>query len=195
MTTPDLSAELAAHQARQSALREAHAAALPGPLREAFAAAPQRLHGLTLQPVTCGLVALLTRMDSPLLGIIRVMRAHAGEDLSPEAIQALIDREVPSAPEAMIETVFAFVTPARECRSLLDQGRLAFREAAMARVGDVLHPVQLADLERAIGQHFAASFATQVDYEPERTGAVGFQSPPAASPVTASAGGSNSSQP
>jgi hypothetical protein len=186
-------ADLLKHQVREASYAAAAAAPLPGPLREAFAGEPRTVGGFTLQPVTAGLVAVLARIQSPVFDVIRVVRAHADEHLTPAQLAALLETEIQSEPEAMIETVFAFVTPAKERRALLDRGRAVWREAAMDRIGDALHPAQLADLERAVGEHFAASFATVVQYEARREGREpGFPLPPATS-ATASAGGSMSS--
>jgi hypothetical protein len=190
---PGLTADdLARHAARVQSYAGAATAPLPGPLRDAFAGEPRTLHGFTLQPVTAGLVAFLARIHSPVFDVIRVLRQHAEEKLTPAQLAAVLETEIQSEPEAMIETVFAFVTPAKERRALLDRGRAAWREAALEVIGDRLHPTQLADLERAVGEHFAASFATVVEYGTSREGqSPGFPSPP---PVkTASAGGSKSS--
>ena len=68
-------------------------------------------------------------------------------------------------PEAMVETVFCFVTPAPRLRALVAKGRQAFREAAMTEVGDKLHPAEMAAMEMAVARHYAESFLTAIQYE------------------------------
>jgi hypothetical protein len=184
-------ADVQRHLDRETAIRRAAAAALPGPLREAFAGDPPRVHGFTLQPVTAGLIAVLERIKSPFLAIIREVAAHQKDGTAPDAAIAAIQAD----PESGYETVFCFTTPIAELRALLNKGRELFRETAGKKVGDKLHPVHLAELQRACGLHFGASFATVVEYKPDTPeGGGGFPSP-AARTTTGSAGGSASSEP
>ena len=176
---PGYAAERAALDARVAAADKARAAALPGPMREAFAGEPRHLYGQTLQPVTAGLEAILTRIDSPLLPTFAVILASHGKP--PEEVRAAIEAAVKPAPDALIETAFCFTRPARELRGLLDKGRLAFREAAMDAIGDKLNQVQLALLYKACSEHYAQCFVTAISYEAARSETDGtvFTQPPA----------------
>lgn len=179
------------HQARVGATEEANAKPLPGPLREAFAGEPRRVLGYELLPVTAGTEILLTRVESPLLPTFGIMLAH--RDKGQKEIQKLLEKKVKPAPESLVETVYCFVRPGRELRALLDKGRVAFREAAMAELGDKLNPLQLMKLYQACAEHYAAAFVTAVQYEaaPQEGGTV-FTAPPAEL-TTGSAGGPTSS--
>ncbi len=177
------------HLDRRAGILSARAAALPGPLRAAFAADPPVVHGFTLQPVCAGLVAFLERIQSPFLAIIRLRAANGGR-LTAEQVA----KQVKCEPEAAIETAFCFVTPTRDLYAALADGRESFKMLAVEKIGR-LHPRQLSDLQQACGLHFAASFDTVVEYEadkPEGEGGGGFPSP-AARKTTGSAGGSTSS--
>ncbi len=199
---PGHAKELIARLEREYELGAAASAPLPGPLREAYAGEPRRLHGLTLQPVNAWLLAILTRLESPLLDIIAIYRANAARFAAAGQAEekAVIEKEIQVEverikvpPEKIIETVFAFTTPVEECQDLLDAGK--FRKQALLTLGKKLHPRQLGDLERAIGEHFAASYATALEFQPPANpnGEAVFTPPPA--PTMASAGGSKSSAP
>lgn len=209
---PGFAREKAALDAKVAAATRAASAPLPGPLREAFAGEAPVLHGFTLQPVTMGLHPLLVKLGSPLLDIVRIMREELGSQegdaaLTPEAAsaaraerlqkaQARILTEITADEEALVETVFCFVTATTELRQILAKGRDTFREVAMRTIGDRLHPAQFAELQQAVSAHYAASFATAIQHEAAKgkdDGTV-FTAPPA-KPMTASAGGSTSSAP
>lgn len=185
-------ADIDRHLIRKSSLKEAAIATLPGPLREAFAGETPTIHSFTIRPLTVGMLALLTRINSPLLDVAKVLRLN--HEKPQEELQAVLQTIPPPDPEAMTETVFVFTTPAAEVRQLLARGRDAFREAALTKVGDKLSPAQMADLETACGAQFFLGFATVVEFEPLREDLPqNFPSPPAAAPAMASAGGSTSS--
>jgi len=202
MPYPGYAREAAALAAKVAAAKRSQAAPLPGPLREAFAGEPRRVCGLTLQPVNAWLLAILTRINSPLLEVLRIYREHASEiAIAPAEEQAKLEAAILQeaaagklAPEAVIETIFAFVTPVEECQQLLDAG--AFREAALQSIGKKFHPAQLSQLQRDVGAYYCASFATALSISPVVTaggegGEVFSQPPPMIR--TASAGGSPSS--
>jgi hypothetical protein len=177
---------------REAEIAAAHAAALPGALRDAFAADPPQLHGHTLVPVTAGLVAVLERIKSPLLQVARLAAANPEKTIA--EIQALMAGD-DIEPEADAETVYCFLHPAKELRQLLNRGREVFREMAMEEVGE-LHPAVVADLARACGGHFAASFSTIVRFRSAQKSEDGsVKSPPPVERRTASAGGSATSEP
>ena len=189
-------ADVAKAEQRAAEISRAAAAPLPGPLREAFAGEPVKLHGLTLQPVNAWLLAILTRIESPLLAIVEIYRRHgsAFATAAPEArseIEARIAAEIAllkSRPEAIIETVFAFVTDVEKLQELLDAGK--FTRTALREIGKRFHPAQLAQIEQAIGTHFAASFATALELESKAPADGSVFTPPPADRQTDSAGGS-----
>jgi hypothetical protein len=205
---PGYNAEVAARQERETLAARAGAAVLPGALRGAFATDPPQIHGYTLQPVTMGLHPILERINSPLLEVIRILREEMtradGLDESTDELKsvAIIARqkrageravkEINSDQESNVETVFCFITPAPELRRLLADGRASFREAAMIRLGDKIHPAQFNDLQKMVSSHYIRSFATAVQHRAKDHGkeGAGFTPPPAR---TASAGGSPSS--
>ena len=208
---PGYAREKAALEERVAKANLARSNPLPGPLREAFAGEPRTLHGFTLQPVAMGLQAILVRIKSPLLDVVRIMqeeltREDGADESTPELAarvragrftkaRSRLDR-LKVAEEELVETVFCFVHPPDHLRGLLDQGRPAFREAAMREIGDRLHPAAVRDLEQAVSAHYAASFVTAVEYTAptgKDDGTVFTPPPPA--PKTASAGGSPCSEP
>lgn len=192
-----------------SRVERAHAAVLPGALREAFGAEPARANGFALEPVTLGMTANLERIKSPLLEVVRIMREVFSQgSTESRPTEAEGDPKSPSAnelfgqvierlkllkfeEEQVAETVFIFVRPQKRVRKLLDAGRDKFREAAMEELGDKLNPTQMTVLQHACTQHYIASFSTIVAYEapPAENGEAVF-TPPSASARTASAGGS-----
>lgn len=209
---PGFAAEKAALEARIAAATRAGSAPLPGPLRDAFAGDAPGAHGFTLQPVTMGLHPLLVKIGSPLLDVVRIMReelsAEDGADVStPELLnaaravrlqkaQARIAAEITADEEALVETVFCFVTDVKELRQIMAKGRDTFREVAMRAIGDRLHPAHFGELQRLVSAHYAGSFATALAHEAPKgkdDGTV-FTAPPA-TPTTASAGGSTSLAP
>jgi hypothetical protein len=205
---PGYARELAAMQDKIRKANAAHDNPLPGPLLEAFAGEPVRLHGFTLQPVTMGLVALLKRLQSPLLAVVQVMREEltredGADESTPELAARTREARLAAAniriaalsadDEALVETIFAFVHPVDRVRSLLNAGRDKFREAALAEIADKLHPLQVMELQQAVAAHYAGSFATAVQYEARQEKADGTVfTPPPAGPTTVSAGGSPS---
>jgi len=202
---PGYAREAAALAAKVAAAKRSQAAPLPGPLREAFAGEPRRVvaAGKTwaFEPVCAWLVAILVRIESPMIGIIRIYREYS-EELKSAASSASalgelqnrmavrIEQEIRPAPDAALETVFAFLTPAEKCQELLDINRLEFTVAARKLLGK-LHPLDLAKLERGCGEHFSGSFATALNIGPvpaENTGGEVFLAPPP-EPMTDSVGG------
>ncbi|HSY42848.1 MAG TPA: hypothetical protein VK811_02990 [Candidatus Acidoferrum sp.] len=190
-----------------SRIERAHAAVLPGALREAFggeaARGPLETGALGLQPVTLGLTANLERIKSPLLDIVRIMRevfsgsregnASQREEGEGDPRMELIRQKVSELKfdeEQIAETVFIFTRPQKRVRKLLDAGHDTFREAAMDELGDKLHPTQIAALQRACAQHYVASFATIISYgsPPVENGEAVFHLP-SPSNATGSVGG------
>lgn len=204
---PGYAREKAALDLKVAKANKTKATALPGPLRAAFAGEPRRLHGFTFQPVNAWLISILTRIESPLLEVVRIYRGHTSELISageiPDATErakaleqvnaavvAEIEKEVKASPDAAMETVFAFVTPVEDLQALLDESRAKFTGAARARIG-TLHPGTVSELERACGEQFTASFTTALNISakaPEGEGGTVF-TPPPATLKTASAGG------
>lgn len=208
---PGYAAEKAALDAKVAAAQRGQSAALPGSLRGAFAGEPRRVtvegQIFTFQPVSAWLLAILTRLESPLLDAIRIVREEALAVKSsgdPEQLKKLesriqrrVEKELKPAPDAAMCTVFAFLMPPEACQDLLDGPPKEYARAARGLLGR-LHPTSLAELERACGEHFATSFTTSLSISPAPTddgggGAVFSQPPPA--PKTASVGGCKSSAP
>ena len=192
-----LEAEARKHARRTEGRAAANAAALPGPLREAFAGEPRRVSARvdgalvehTLKPVTAGLEAVLTRIDSPLLPTFGVILSHRGR---PEAeIRKELNKRIKPNAEAIPETVFCFIKAPAELRAILDKGRVAFREAAMGELGDRMGAVDMARMYEVCSEHYAAAFLTAISHQaaPPEDGTVFTK--PLAGPVTGSAGGSN----
>jgi hypothetical protein len=153
--------DLANRNKRSAEAAEAAAAVLPGPLKKAFGEWAKVLPGgFTLQPVTAGLLTVLVRIQSPLLEVVKAYSLGKSQE---EAEAAL--KKLNPDPEAMVETVFCFVTPAPRLRAMVAKGRQAFREVAMTEVGDKLHPAEMAALELAVARHYAESFLTAIQYE------------------------------
>lgn len=186
--------ELHRHADRQARLTRAAGVPLPGPLLAAFASDPPQLHGFTFQPFRVGTVALLERIGSPFVPIMKLLAANGtpveGESLEARSrrLATLIDEQVKPTNEQMIEALFLFTTPPAQVRALLDRGRLHFTNAAQAKVGDVVTPQQFDELQAMAVANFIRAYSTMVEYEPEKSGSPVFPSPPA-EPKTASAGG------
>lgn len=188
------------HQARESAALEANTAILPGPLRNAFAGEPRKLcirltagpREYILQPVTAGLEAVLTRIESPLLPTFGVLLANRGKP--DKELKRLLEKRIKTNAEAIPETVFCFLKRPPELRAILDKGRIAFREAAMAELGDQVSALELAGIYQQCAEYYASAFITALAYEspPPEDGTVFTTPPPRA---TASGGGSTSSAP
>ena len=192
-------ADVAKAEQRAAEISRAAAAPLPGPLREAFAGEPVKLHGLTLQPVNAWLLAILIRIKSPFLQMVQIYQSHAAEFATAKTAEGRAEIEsriaakiaaIESSPEAIIETVFAFVTDVEKLQELLDAGK--FTRTALREIGKKYHPAQLTQIKDAIGQHFFASFATALKLEAPAVndGTQTFPQPPAG-PAMGSAGGSN----
>lgn len=223
LATPEGRAYLERAARQFSNQDRAASAPLPGSLREAFADGPPSVEingrNVTLQNVTLGLVANLTRINSPLLEVIRILReelskpdslsASGGEGQGEVAAAAAahqeklkaahlrIEQEIAAQDEQIAETVFCFLHTPAQVRELLDRpdGRIAFRNAAMAELGDVLHPTKMAELQNTVAAHYSRSFSTVIGHgsggRPSEGGEVFIQPPPAK--TTGSAGGSASS--
>ncbi len=203
---PGYAAEMAAIEAKAANSLRARSEPLPGALSEAFAGSPRVVHGFTFLPVTAWMVAILKRIGSPLLELIKIYQSHSKEidaalqitdaalrSKELERVHVLIAAEqagIAMSPDSALETVFVFVTLASKCQSILDlvDGRKSFTQEARALLGH-LHPLILCELEAACGEHFADSFATALRVAPvqQENGGTVFTAPPAG---TASAGGS-----
>jgi hypothetical protein len=202
-------------------------APLPGPLRDAFAGEPVTVEiprsipgtdgseaavaivKVALEPVSMWLVAILTRIGSPLFDVFRIIREELSRPVEGEPTpeeeaaarklkwQAALDRiaaDLKGAEIGTIETAFCFVHPVEELQKILDtEGRESFRDKALAELGK-LNPVAFQKIQHAITQHYAASFSTVINHgDKPREGEV--FTPPPAGRTTASAGGSASSAP
>ena len=208
---PGFAREKAALDQKVAAANHARGNPLPGPLREAFSGDPPVCHGFTLLPVATGLQAILQRTKSPVLDVARIIQEELhredGADVStPELLtkaraarmakaQKRLNR-IKATQEELVESIFCFIQPQEYLRELLDRGRSGFREAAMRKIGDKLHPLVVVELFQAVLAHYFASFVTVVEYAApagKDDGTVFY--PPPAGATTASAGGSPSSAP
>jgi len=175
----------------------------------------------TLRPLTLQDFILLQRLSSPILKVAALMgRQNLPPEEIERALSVPMEGETPEDAQARltlgsVETFLLFTQPYEASIALLSgtpdlsgsetnrpapagsaaatpaNGRQNFRAAAEALARTLPFPA-LADIQFAVGQHFATSFATAVNYEPDN-GDGNFTSPPAN--PTASAGGSNSSAP
>jgi hypothetical protein len=181
----------------EGANAKAAAVSMPGPVRDAFAGDPRTACGLTIFPLTCGLEAILKRIDSPITRIFELVavRAHeiradaqagglsgaALESSVRERLNGEIIAEVKPTTEQLIDTVFCFTRPRPEVSSLLRVDRQKLSDAAMAAIGDRFSPPQLSALFSACCEEYASAFTTALSYESaqaESTGAVTFPTPP-----------------
>lgn len=211
---PGHAEELRQRADKVARIDRAQSAVLPGALKIAFGTdgtaevdcGPDASGAATkykLQPVTLGLTTNLENIGSPLLETVRIMREELArnherspeEKLTNDAVMADVHKKLSALKfhgEQIAETIFIFVTPARKVRELLDDGRGAsrLREAAMAEIGDKLHPAIIARLQHACVQHYVQSFATIIAYgvPPPEGGGINFQVP-SPSEATGSAGG------
>jgi hypothetical protein len=193
-------AELDAHHARQERLTRGAAATFPGPLREAFAGNLPEIHGFKFQPFRVGTLALLERIKSPFVPMMKILADNSAvvEGESPadrsRRIYGIIETKLKPTADQLIEAIFILVTPTKMIRELLDRGLPAFSAAAQEKIGDAVTPLQFNDLEAVAMAHFLRAYSTLVEYEADTSGSTSFPLPPTA-PATGSAGGSASSAP
>ncbi len=138
--------ELRAAEARAEALREAQATPLPGPLREALTTAGAReVYGLRLVPVVASHLVLARQLE---------LTTPQGNNGRPEE-EAV----------RLCEFLFLLSRPPSESRALVAKGRDAFREAALRETGDRIPagPDVWPTISKALAQHLADAFATQVE--------------------------------
>ena len=192
--------QLQANTVRNADLAFAATAPLPGPAGDAFAALPRTLLGFTLLPVTGGHIAILQTIQSPFLMAIRLTMARSLAKTDEE--KAEIAKRAESCEltiDDIAEAMFVFTRPPAESRKILNHPfingkRDEFRAMALAVILDNLPPLPNLDfLGAELGEHYARSFSTALDFEPAKKdaangngGALNF--PPAPSPKTASAG-------
>lgn len=166
----------------QAAAPGAAADPLPGPLVDAFLPESVVVAGLTLRPLHLTDVAILKRLEHPILKEI-------AEALKPAEER----RPIPYQIEDALELLFAWSRPLPEVRAILAEGRQAFRERAMVETGDKLPLAAVSDyavIMEALAAHFCKQYATALSYRPKSAGdGPGFPSPPASGHPTASAGG------
>lgn len=168
-----------ARKAQAEATRRVGATPLPGPLLDAFDPPTVVIAGLTMLPITAGHIAILQRIDSPLLRAVERMQSPGDATAKDDDDEAGI--------EGTVETLYVFATEPRELRQTIAKGRELFREAAMQAVGDGLPLRLVGEVTRALGEYFARSFATSIEYEQSGgggesdqliVGGEGFPSPP-----------------
>lgn len=180
---PGHAADLAQQAARDARKAAANATPIPGALREAFL---PPVGPVTFVPITCGHIAILQVIKSPILDLAVIYTQERDKKTRDEKIAAM---NFPD--DAGAEMVYIFSHTPPELRALLHKGRDAFRETACTEVLDKLPPGGLLPLALSASQHFNACCATAVDYGPEQKDG-SFPGPAEAVAGTASAGGSTS---
>jgi len=155
---------------------------LPGPLVDAFLPEPLRAAGLELRPLVMTDIALLKRLDHPILRELAELQKPEGDR-----------KPVPFGEEDMLELLYCWTRPVREARAALAGGRQAFREIALSATGDLMPAGALADTAQileALGANFRNAFATALRYQAKSPeGGAVFTKPPASGQPMASAGG------
>lgn len=145
------------HEARMAAREQAHATAIPGPLKQAFARGKLTVCGLTFRPVMLGDYQTLELIESPLLPWFNGMMM--GE-------KAKLRASVPDIQDA----IYLFTRPAEEAARLAEaEGPRGFRKAAAAALRK-LPQSAIPKLIEAIVENYLASLSTAVAYEPEAAG-------------------------
>jgi len=160
---------------RAAAKAEANAAALPGPLKNAFDAEPIAVAGFTLEVPKASHMTVLDRIGSPLY------KALFSDE---EARKSLV-----ASHEDIYEAIFVFTRPIAVVRAELRKGREAFREAACVAIADQCSPIEIPNLEAAVVKNLTDAISTWIGYEakgPED--GTTFTKPPA-EPMTGSVGG------
>jgi hypothetical protein len=184
---PGHAEDLARQARRHEALAAAHATPLPGPLADAFAHIPKTIAGLTVRPCVHYDFIILQQLKSPLLDLIKQAASPGGDGSARPAIEVSDDQSY--------ELIFQFTRPVREMAALVAQGPGKFRARAREEIGYTLGPVEVGLLAKAVSDEIVRAFSTVVKYtrpSSESEGATVF-TPPPASPMTASAGGSATS--
>lgn len=165
---------------RETARAEANVIPLPGPLLDAFLPPLVFAAGQRLRPMTASDVAILQRINSPL---IRMM-VEAGKP--PEEQTPVVTTD-----EELWELLFLWTRPAREARAAIAPGPQAFREAALSFAdtlpfGIIVHRQAIF---HTLEQHFASAMATALSYRAANPEGTVF-TPPPAGPGMGSVGGS-----
>jgi hypothetical protein len=168
------SEQLARHHNRVVNHTKSAATPLPGPLREAFATAPQHIHigqtTLTLIPITAGHIALLQQINSPFLQAVRLAALIHSEDKQISKAAKKEAAKITNTIEDTAETLYIFTHHPRDTRALIARTRQTLREKVLETIIDTAPPnTDWNQIAATLGQHFALSFATAVQYEPEQT--------------------------
>lgn len=160
---------------------------LPGPLLDAYLPEPFQAAGLELRPVVPSDIAMLKRLKSPL---IELMKQSAAAHALPDS-GAAPEPKVEFGDEEVWELVYLWTHAPRENRALLAKGAPAFREAAMAMADGLPMAVatQGREIMNAIVGNYLRAFSTRLAHAPAASGEGNFPKPPAHG-ATASAGGS-----
>lgn len=176
-------AQLEHHARRCAAVEKANANPLPGPLLDAVLPEPILAAGLTLRAVVASDLALLRRLNSPLIAELEQLSMPEAERQQPKYTE-----------EDCWELLYLWTRPVAEARAALNRGREHYRETALRTIADPLPASVLAEavaIMQAIAENFLRGFETAIQYQarPSADGTI-FTQPPAERP-TASVGGSN----
>ena len=168
--------DLRLHQARVEARTAANIDPLPGPLLNAFVPERVVVAGLTIHRIRFGHVALLRRIDSPLIA------NHGGQ-------------AAPMNEEQLMEAICLLTRTPSEGFALLARGRREFNEIAFGLVGDALLLCDVQAVSEAPVAQITAGSAPALAHRAAATeGGDGNFRTPQAEPTTASAGESTSSR-
>jgi len=176
-----IDAKVADYQARLEETTAASVEPLPGPLKEAFGVADLK-SPLRLRPVVHYDLVLLRALDSPLF-----------KHLEAQALGAEAPR-TEFSDEQGYEMLYLFTIPCKEAKAQIEQlGSEGFRQRAFDEIATALSPAAFAAAILELQENFINAFTTAVRYEAEvpAGGKTVFTTPPAVTPTTGSAGGSN----
>jgi hypothetical protein len=190
-----LAADVALHQRRSAATRQANAEPFPGPLAAAFVAEPPAVAGLELRPIVAGDFILFRKLDSPLYRRTFQIAEHQRQIAAGEVPENTAPPETKFDEEECVEMIYQLSVPIATARAALKKGRDAFRETALAAVTDRVPVTAFPELVAAVVSHFTAAFSTAVRYEsPEDESKETVFTTPAEDVATASAGGLTTSR-
>lgn len=167
------------HALERAALDRVSGDPLPGPLATAFCDTDIVAGGLHVRKVVPSDWIVLRTINSPILRLIEELR------MNPK-----VDPKIEVTDEEHAEVVFQFTRTAKECRTILKQGKEHFRERAIEFMdAQDLHAVKVAEVVAAVMEQIRRSWETALHYQQEKEkDTKDFKE---TTPRTASGGGSN----
>jgi hypothetical protein len=157
--------ELAAAQDTIARMREARLAPLPGPLREAFAAAPRVLLGRTLVPISANHIRCLVQIDSPFLTSMQLGQLLVQTENEDERKRILARAEL--CKTEIIDAVKVLILFSSAGDLAIDalsepEGPARLHAGATALLNDLPPLCDWEEVIGALGAHYAASLITAV---------------------------------